>query len=85
MMKKQQPCGIILSSVTYAMRAKEILLRYNIKALCEKLPASVTGCGCGYGLRVYCDEQVARSLLEGENIQVKGIYLPREGNAEPCD
>ncbi len=84
-MIKKQPCGIILSSVTYAMRAKEILLRYHIKALCEKLPASVTGCGCGYGLRVYSDEQVARSLLEGENIQVKGTYLPREGYGEPCD
>ncbi len=84
-MTKKQPCGIILSSVTYALRAKEILLRYNIKALCEKLPASITGCGCGYGLRVYADEQIARSLLESEKIQVKGIYLPREGYGEPCD
>ncbi len=84
-MMKKQLCGIILSSVTYALRAKEILLRYHIKALCEKLPSSVTGCGCGYGLRVYGDEQTARSLLEGENIQVKGTYQPREGYGEPCD
>jgi len=84
-MMKKQISGIILSSVTYAIRAKEILLRYNIKALCEKLPASVTGCGCGYGLRVYCDEQTARALLETEGIQVKGNYSPSEGYSQPCE
>lgn len=82
---KTQITGMILSSVTYAIRAKEILFRYHIKALCEKLPASVTGCGCGYGLRVFCDEQTARSLLEAAGIQVKGIYMPREGYGEPCE
>jgi len=82
---RKQASGIILSSVTYAFRAKEILLRYNIKSQCEKLPASVTGCGCGYGLRVYSDEQTARALLETEGIQVKGSYLPPEGGGQPCD
>jgi len=82
---KKQTSGIILSSVTYAFRAKEILLRYNIKSQCEKLPASVTGCGCGYGLRVFGEEQSARALLENEGIQVKGSYLPREGSGLPCE
>jgi len=73
---KKPISGIILSSVTYAVRAREVLLRYDIKALCEKLPASVTGCGCGYGLRVCSDEQTARALLEAAGIQVKGSYCP---------
>ncbi|HNX13703.1 MAG TPA: DUF3343 domain-containing protein [Oscillospiraceae bacterium] len=81
---KKQTSGIILTSVTYAIRAKEILLRYHIKALCEKLPASVTGCGCGYGLRVYCDEQTAVAVLESEGIQVKGNYTPSEEYIQPC-
>ncbi len=80
-----QISGIIVSSVTYAIRAKEVLLRYNIKALCEKLPASVTGCGCGYGLRVNTDEQTARALLEDAGIQVKGSYFPRRETGETCD
>lgn len=78
-------CGIIVSSVTYAIRAKEILLKYNIKALCEKLPSSITGCGCGYGLRVNTDEQNACALLEAAGIQVKGTYLPRTEIGQPCE
>mgnify|MGYP001161532792 CR=1 FL=1 len=84
-MMRRQICGIILSSVTYAIRAKEILLRYNIKAMCEKLPSSVTGCGCGYGLRVYSDEPTVCALLEAEGIPAKGSYLPREGVGQPCE
>ena len=68
--------GIILSSVTYAMRAKQTLYGYNIKCYVQRLPAAITGCGCGYGLRLSDPQQTeqARRLIEAAGIAVMGTY-----------
>lgn len=68
--------GLILSSITYAMRAKEILQSYNIQSYLQKLPSYITGCGCGYGLRISMrdDLYAARQLIVSSGILVKGSY-----------
>ena len=68
--------GFILSSVTYAMRAKQVLDEYNIKGFVQRLPASVTGCGCGYGLRIDPPQksEQARRIIESAGIRIKGRY-----------
>ena len=73
---KNTVSGLILSSVTYAMRARDILARHNIKSFCEKLSPQVTGCGCGYGLRVRAQAEVAADILRAASIKIKGYYEP---------
>lgn len=42
---------ILLSSVTYAMKGRDLLLRQGLRAYVERIPPSNTS-GCGYGLYV---------------------------------
>ncbi|MBQ3141465.1 MAG: DUF3343 domain-containing protein [Clostridia bacterium] len=72
--------GFILSSITYAMRAKQTLFGYDIKCYVQRLPAAVTGCGCGYGLRLAAPQQMqqARQHIEAAGIAVKGTYCSHD-------
>lgn len=65
---------IMLSSITYAMRGKELLAHYGIKAFMEKTPSEVSGCGCGYSLRVKGDVDRAVTILKGAGIEVRKVY-----------
>lgn len=53
---------IMLGSVTYAMKAKEILFRNGIKAYSEKVK-SKGSYGCGWGVRVQNGAEKALYIL----------------------
>ena len=43
---------IVLSSVTYALKAQKVLIENGISGILEKLSADRTGKGCGYGVKI---------------------------------
>lgn len=62
---------IVLSSVTYALKAQRILMSQGISSLLQKLTTTQSKRGCGYGLRV-ADANLERalSILRKERIRV---------------
>lgn len=65
----------VLSSVTYAMKAKEILFEYGISASIEKVKRQYTQRGCSYGVIVKAnDVESARQLLSNSGITVFNIF-----------
>lgn len=62
---------IVLSSVTYALKAQRILMTQGISSLIEKLTSTQSKRGCGYGVRV-ADATLERALtvLKKERIRV---------------
>lgn len=76
-MKQRPECGLIVSSVTYAVYGRDALVRRGIKAFIQRLdPSAAGGCGCGYGLRAGCECDEAERILAEEKITVKGYYEP---------
>ena len=43
---------IMVSSITYAMKSKEILSRRGFKVYVERVPHTSEAVGCGYGVYV---------------------------------
>ena len=65
---------IILTSITYVYKAKELLTRNNIKSYIVKLQASYERRGCGYGLELSENYlSYAVSLIEKNRIQIVEI------------
>lgn len=64
---------IMLSSITYAYRARDILLENHIKCYVERIPHELRGNGCGYGVSVTGDAESARQLLISRGLRVKDI------------
>ncbi len=65
---------MVMSSVTYALKAQGILARAGMGTKLEKLNKSRSLKGCGYGLKIeraWLDR--AQELLKGENIKVVEI------------
>lgn len=64
---------IMVTSVTYAMKAKQILKSYGIRCEIERTPKRDIKTGCGYSLYVPKDTQEAVKLLKENGIKVTGI------------
>ena len=62
---------IKLSSVTYALRARELLNSINVKSKVQKNPSPKKGEGCGYMLIVFNPKKDVLRYLEGHKIQIK--------------
>lgn len=62
---------ILLSSVTYAMKARELLQRQGIKAYVERIPPSGSS-GCGYGIYVPKGADEAEGILREHGIKILG-------------
>ena len=62
---------IVVNSVTYAMKSRELLFRHGIKAYVERLPHTREN-GCGYGVYVPHGIEEAEQLLRGSGIRVLG-------------
>lgn len=62
---------LILSSITYAMKSRELLFRYGIKAYVERLPRTKET-GCGYGVYVPYGTDEAERILRENNVRVLG-------------
>ena len=62
----------ILGSVTYALKAKNILFQKGIKVYVEKV-TNHQGFGCGYGVRVYKEKERALSILKNSGFKIIAV------------
>lgn len=62
---------IMVSSVTYAMKGKDLLFRHGIRSYVERIPQS-GGAGCGYGVYVPSRADEAEKILLENHIRVLG-------------
>ncbi|MBE6573951.1 MAG: DUF3343 domain-containing protein [Ruminococcaceae bacterium] len=77
--RNSQSCILALPSVTYAMRASELLKKYNISSRVISLEPYMTKKGCANGIELDCRVMSrARSILMDNNIPVSeatgGVY-----------
>ncbi len=63
---------ILLPSVTYAMKAKSILDKYNIRSYIQRTPKSVKIKSCGYCLFVPGNTDKAEKILRANGVRVLG-------------
>ena len=63
---------IMVSSITYAMKSKEILSRKGFKAYVERVPHTSEDVGCGYGVYVPQRTEEAQQILERSGIEIFG-------------
>lgn len=64
---------IVVSSVTYAIKSKDILFEHGIRAYVERIPKTKES-GCGYGVYVPSRTDEAEQILEENEIRVLGRY-----------
>lgn len=62
---------IIVSSVTYAMKARELLLRHGIRGYVQRVPRTAET-GCGYGVYVPNGADTAERILRENNFRILG-------------
>ena len=62
---------LLVGSVTYAMKSRDILFKRGIKAYVERIPPSA-GTGCGYGVYVPQGADEAETVLRENNITLLG-------------
>lgn len=63
---------IIVSSVTYAMKGKELLQKRGFQAYITRLPQREEGAGCGYCIYVNGNTDLAEQILRTAGIRVLG-------------
>ncbi len=64
---------IMLQSITYATKARNILLKAGIRADITKTPKSYSESGCGYSLVVPYKGDIAISLLKEKGFVILGV------------
>ena len=73
-MKKQMDKIFVLTSVTYAMKARDVLTAENIPAILTREAAIKKIRSCGYGIRVASrDAERAASIIENSGIHILGV------------
>lgn len=60
---------IVVSSVTYAMKGRDLLFRHGIKGYVQRIPKT-ENTGCGYGIYVPNGADVAERILIENHIRV---------------
>lgn len=63
---------IIVSSITYAMKGKELLQKHGFQAYIARLPQKEEGTGCGYCVYVSRDTDLAEKILRNGGIRILG-------------
>lgn len=63
---------IMLTSITYAMKAKEILIRRGIRSDIVRTPKHTSPTGCGYSLFVPNKFNEAVSIINSAGIKIVG-------------
>jgi hypothetical protein len=63
---------IMLSSITYAMKSRDILFQYNIKSYIERTQYGTANSGCGYSIYVPNKTDEAEKILTDLGIKVLG-------------
>ena len=69
---------LVVSSVTYAMRGRDLLFKQGIRAYIERLPRT-RETGCGYGLYVPSLVDEAEQILRDARFRVRRITVRRDG------
>ena len=73
-MKKQMDKIFVLTSVTYAMKARDLLSEKNIPSVLTRESAIKRIRSCGYGVRVAArDAEQAEVILKDGGIHILGI------------
>lgn len=62
---------ILVSSVTYAMKGRDLLFRQGIRAFVERIPPTAAS-GCGYGVYVPQGADEAERILRENKIKILG-------------
>lgn len=62
---------ILVSSVTYAMKGRDLLFRRGIRAFVERIPPTSQS-GCGYGIYVPQGVEEAEAVLRENHIKILG-------------
>lgn len=62
-----------MTSITYAMKAKDLLDDLGYRCEVERMPKNV-GSGCGYSIIVYEDSDTIVQILKRRGIPFKGVY-----------
>ena len=77
-------CVITFRSITPAQRGESVLKQAGIGCSVQRTPKWMEEQGCGYSLRVRCqDVTAAAELLRKHQISYRKLYLRREnGNVE---
>ena len=68
---------IMMSSITYAMKSRDILFKYGIKAYVERTPKG-SNAGCGYSIYVPAKTDEAERILSSMGIRILG-RMERDG------
>lgn len=63
---------IMLTSITYAMKAKEVLIRKGIRSDIVRTPKHSSPTGCGYSLFVPKKFESAVSIIKSSGIKIVG-------------
>lgn len=71
---------IMVSSITYAMKAKSLLKNYNIYVDIIKTSKHTAQNGCGYSLIVNKDLDKVIEILKKNNIKIIGVVNGGEKN-----
>lgn len=72
MKEESHSCTAVVGSMTYALKAQQVLAHAAIPSTVIKIEAASSHRGCIYGLRFYCaQENNVRTVLSGSRIQVK--------------
>lgn len=61
---------LVLSTITYAMKGRDILKKHGINSYVERVSIVKEGQSCGYGLYIPERIQDAEEILAGYNIRV---------------
>ena len=63
---------IMVSSITHAIKGRDLLRSNGQKAYIEKTPGNLDTHGCGYSIIVYERPENAVSILKNSNIRIIG-------------
>ncbi len=69
---------IVVSSVTYAIRGRELLVQRGFQAFVERVPRTAET-GCGYGIYVPRNADDAEQILREHKIKILGRVEQDDG------
>ncbi len=70
---------IMMTSITNAMKAKDVLSKKGIRAEIVRTPKRKAKSGCGYSLYVPKNYQKAVSIIKASGIRIMGTLSVAEG------
>ena len=63
---------IMVSSITYAIKGRDVLRSKGYKAYIERTPGQLDKAGCGYSIFVNGDINAAEQILRNSGIKILG-------------